>query len=73
MRVNLERVDVQEVNIEQPDPINIDVEMEEPLDEEPHDYSNMVRGRTIENIAALKLAKNILTYIGLGSEDKAKT
>jgi hypothetical protein len=31
-----------------------------------------VRGRVINNTAAMKFAKNILTYLGLGIEDKNK-
>jgi hypothetical protein len=48
-----------------PDPINIDVEMEDPTDDD--EYPDIVRGRTIQDVAALKLAKNILIYIGMGS------
>ena len=34
---------------------------------------NQVRGRSIDAIAAIKLAKNILTYLGLGFQgDKRK-
>ena len=67
MRVNLLRVDVNEVNVAEPDPI--DVEMEEPAGDDP----NLFRGRTIQDFAALKLAKNILSYLGLGTEEKSKT
>ena len=69
MIVNLERVNVPVENLDQADPIDIDVEMDGPSDDDG--YPNIVRSRTIQDAAAIKLAKNILTYIGLGCEDKA--
>ena len=68
MIVNLERVNVPVENLDQADPIDIDVEMDGPSDDDG--YPNIVRGRTIQDAAAIKLAKNILTYIGLGCKLK---
>ena len=42
--------------------------MEDPTDDD--EYPDIVRGRTIQDVAALKLAKNILIYIGMGSQEK---
>ena len=61
------------VDIENPDPAP---DQQEPMiiDEPENGEINQssVRGRIIDDNAAIKFAKNLLTYLGLGTDDKAK-
>ena len=78
--MEIERVNLQNVNVDLPQPmdthrenepiIDDDSEIEEPIVVDGPEIS--VRGRLIQNETALKLAKNVLIYLGLGSDDKQK-
>ena len=59
MRVNMVRI-----NPDDYDPAADEMDIDEP--------ENQVHGRLINATAALKLAKNILTYLGLGFQDNKR-
>ena len=40
--------------------------------QEIHEGFDVIRGRKIESGAAIKMAKNILNYVGLGEGNKAR-
>ena len=70
LRVAREYAQNVSVNMIRINPDDYDASADETEIDEPE---VQVRGRSINAIAALKLAKNILTYLGLGFQnDKAK-
>ena len=65
LRVNLLRV--------QPHNDRVESDQDIPMDEdvqEIHEGFDVIRGRKIESGAAIKMAKNILNYVGLGEGNK---